>query len=457
MLQHDKCTSMNCKPAILETFRRHLPRFQLCDYVLGLLVGMLVFSIWGGCLPKGGDKIQEHGGDFLQFYTAGLVAQRGEIDRLYDHPHFRELQRFEVDDGVCSLYPPMMAAMMKPLARLPYNRALAVWWTIQAVCFAASGWLLYRMMPLARQWRIIALVALAGLFPVWIAIRIGHLSPLLLLVLVGGITLHRRGNPAWAGLVLSLMAIKPQFALGLFAWLVLRRDFRATVGMVAGGMGQFLAVSALLGPRVFFDYLHAMPTITVIVRLYRYSPIFEQSLGGIVDNQLWSHGVGHGVRTAAMLLTHVVTASLAVILLCRLVWANRQGHTGTGTFSRPEGPKMSQSPGREMSQSPGREMSQPPAACQDYEYACAVLFMLLFPPYLLVYDLTLLALPLALLWSTPGWKVGVTLYATMTVACAALCLWISFSVTALTALWALFESYIAVEKGAAPRLTAVKS
>ena len=56
-----------------------------------------------------------------------------------------------------------------------------------------------------------------------------------------------------------------------------------------------------------------------------------------------------------------------------------------------------------------------PAPCENYEYACGVLFMMILPPYFLVYDQTLLAVPLVMLWSSPAWRWGVALFATATV------------------------------------------
>ena len=48
--------------------------------------------------------------------------------------------------------------------------------------------------------------------------------------------------------------------------------------------------------------------------------------------------------------------------------------------------------------------------------------MTIFPPYFLVYDQTLLAVPLVMLWSSPAWRWGVALFATMTALAAYLSL-----------------------------------
>jgi hypothetical protein len=62
-----------------------------------------------------------------------------------------------------------------------------------------------------------------------------------------------------------------------------------------------------------------------------------------------------------------------------------------------------------------------------YEYAAAALLMLLLTPYLLVYDLALLLVPIAYLWSSPDWRMGIVLYASITLVGALLYLRLDFS------------------------------
>ena len=68
-----------------------MSRVRLCDVVAAFVVGLLLLAAWKGLAPSGGEKAREYGHDFLQFYTAGLIVDRGEANRLYDHAHFRDL------------------------------------------------------------------------------------------------------------------------------------------------------------------------------------------------------------------------------------------------------------------------------------------------------------------------------------------------------------------------------
>jgi len=384
----------------------HLRR---CDFLLGLLAALALLAAWEGFVLNNRPETRGCGGDFPQFYFAGNIVSRGEAARLYDQPYFRHLQDSMRDDPLRSLYPPTLGLLMAPLGRLSYDAALAAWWALQAFSIVTTGAIFYRTTPLSRAWRINMLVALATLVPLWIAVGIGHLAPMLLLVLAGGLTLHKRGNRGWAGLALSLLALKPQLAIGLVLWMLLRRDLRTLLGLLAGFALQALAVAALLGPGVWLDYLRAMPAISAITRAYRYSPLFEQSFTGIASNLLWAAGLAQW-QTPAMKIAYAVTASAAAVALCHAVWR--------------------------------RQPWQPTLAdreTENYEYACGVLFMMIFPPYFLVYDQTLLAIPLVMLWSSPAWRWGVALLATTTVLAANLSFRLGFSVTGFVALATMFS------------------
>ena len=386
-----------------------MSHWRRSDFLLCLLATLAVFAAWEGFVLNNRSETRGCGGDFPQFYFAGKIVSRGEAQRLYDQPYFRHLQDSMRDDPLRSLYPPTMGLLMAPLARLSYNQALTAWWAIQAICIVVTGVIFYRTTPLPSAWRINMLVALATLLPLWIAVGIGHLAPMLLLVLAGGLMLHKQGKRRWAGLLLSILALKPQLAVGLVLWMLLRRDLRTLLGLVAGFALQVLAVAVFLGPRLWLDYLHAMPSISAITRAYHYSPLFEQSFAGIARNLLWMAGLTQW-QTPAMKIGYAVTASAAAVMLCRVVWA-RQPWQPAHADSRTE----------------------------NYEYACGVLFMMIFPPYFLVYDQTLLAIPLVMLWSSPAWRWGVALMATSTVLVANLSFRLGFSLTGFVALATMFS------------------
>ena len=197
---------------------------------------------------------------------------------------------------------------------------------LQAACLAACGTIFYRTTPLPRHWRINILVALAALVPLWIGVGIGHLAPMLLLVLTGGLTWHRQGRRLAAGVLLSLLAVKPQLAAGLTVWMLLRRDVRTLAGLAVGGTVQFAGVALTLGPEMWLDFVHALPGIAASTRAYVYSPLFEQSFAGIACNLVDAAGLT-ALKIPAMRFAYAATSALAAVALCRVV-AARQPFAG---------------------------------------------------------------------------------------------------------------------------------
>jgi hypothetical protein len=393
---------------------------------LGLLTALAVLAAWEGYTLNHKPETSGCGGDFSQFYTAGTIVLRGDVSRFYDQAYFRHFQEWVREDPLRSHYPPSIGLVMAPLALLPYSAALGVWWALQAICLGVCGVIFYRTTPLPKAWRINMLVALAALLPVWIAIGIGHLSPMLLLVLTGGLTLHRQGRRVLAGVLLSLLAVKPQLMLGFAIWMLLRRDLRTMAGIAAGGAVQFAAVALTLGTQVWLDYLHALPHIAAMTREYVYSPLCEQSLSGIARNMLDAAGLT-AWQVPAMRIVYAVTTAVAAVSLCRVV-ASRQPFGG--------------------------KKAEPSAASRkNYEYACGILFMTLFPPYFLVYDQTLLAIPLVMLWASPAWRWGVLLFAVSAVPLANLSFAMGFSVTSMICLGTMVA--LAREVSTAPARNAV--
>jgi hypothetical protein len=389
-----------------------LSRWRLSDWTFGLLAALAILAIWESAVITNRPATRGCGGNFSQYYVAGSIVRNGDARRLYDQPYFLRLQEPLRDDPLPSIYPPIVGVLVAPLTVLPFYKALAVWWAIQAICIVATGVILYRTTEIARPWRINMLAALAAMMPLWIAVTIGQLAPFLVLALASGIFLHKRGNHGSAGVVMSILALKPQLAVGLVIWMILRRDFRTLLGLAAGFALQVAAVATVAGPAVWLDYVHALPAISAITRRAHFSPMVEASFTGMASNLIWAAG-WTAWETAAMKIAYAVSVGTAAVMLCRVVWSRRPLQLAQNRLPAPE--------------------------AANYEYACGVLFMLVVPPYLIIYDQTLIAVPLVMIWSSPAWRWGIALFAATTVISANLALSLGFNITGFVALAAMFS------------------
>jgi hypothetical protein len=374
-----------------------------------VLVAGVIFTAWG---PLCFD-IFTPGTDVVQFHVAGRLVGDGQADRLYDQVYFHSRQaampEVELKSWYYSLYPPTVALALAPWAKLPYLEARLVWWLVEGAAFIAAGFMLYRCAPLARQWKPTALLALLAMFPLWMAMRVGQFTPLWLLALAGGMFLHDRGRRFSAGASFSLLLLKPQLAAPLAFWLLLRRDLRALAGMTSGALVQLLAVVVFLGPAMPLDYLAALPGIARGAKVVNLSAAYEQSFGGSIKHFLLHSGWNPPDCRLPAALGQLALALLAGYLLFDVVRSNRRAARN--------GPQAEHA--------------------RRYEYAAAVLFLLAATPHLLLYDLTLLAVPILWLWSTPAWRLGIVLFFPATVVAAFVSLGLEFNLTPLLILWVL--------------------
>jgi hypothetical protein len=272
--------------------------------------------------------------------------------------------------------------LVAPLALLSYTHALVVWWAVNIACFAIALWILVRHSGLSDGWRWTVVLAIAGCYPFFIALRAGQMSGILLLVAVAGLALLRRRQRGWGGLVLSLLALKPQFAAGMILWLLLRRDWRACAGLLSGIVIQAALVVAAVNPDVVVEYLRSTSTYLSHSQLYRFPPGWVHSLAGTLENLF----VFVGLSGAA--LGNVCKVVHAVVLMVIAA--------GVATASRRR---------RDGSRSPDDA-----ALAWRYEHSASVIFMLLLTPHLLLYDLVLLLVPMVYLLETRCWRLSLILY-----------------------------------------------
>lgn len=277
------------------------------------------------------------GWDFQQFW----LAARMPLHSLYDVDAFQDLQRslFPVDEQnilFLPLYPPTTALVFRPLSFLPYLWALGVWTAISLVCYVIAGRMLLGQTE--AHWRTVVFWGLVGFFPFLVALRAGQLAPVLLLIVVAG--LHNRN-----GWLLSLLALKPQFAVGLLFFLLLRREWKLCVTFLAGIGLQFALVVAMAGTEPVTEYVRYASVYLDHARMFTFPDGWVHSISGTV---------GRLVHVAVLIVVSFLAAAMR-----RNDWR--------------------------------------------IESAIGVAFMLLFTPHLLLYDLVLLVVPAILL--LPDWKI----------------------------------------------------
>jgi hypothetical protein len=241
--------------------------------------------------------------DFRCYYLAAQHVARGES------PYLEESY----------LYPPLLACLLTPIARLDYVPARWVWFLFSHACLLAAAWLIWRHLGSDSVAACIVAVVWALGAAAAESLELGQIGPQLTLLLAAAYTLPGRRQGACIGTGFALKLIPGV----LCAILVLRRDWRALFAAMATA-ALLLAVPwvilgcCLSGPKapVRQDYLAGTPSVlswslpSVALRIYEPLPP-----GGPMPND-WITGNGlPGLRLSTgqrLLSAGVALVTLAV-------------------------------------------------------------------------------------------------------------------------------------------------
>ena len=148
------------------------------------------------------------------------------------------------------LYPLPQAFILAPFGLFAAPAAFLGWSFLSQVIIAASSYLLLREAGPGQHRTLFVPLVLCLLFfgPAYLTLQVGSIGAIALAVIVAAILLLKRNCSLLAGLLLSLLILKPSQGLPLLlligVWFLLRRNLRAIVGMIAGGL--VLLTSGLL-------------------------------------------------------------------------------------------------------------------------------------------------------------------------------------------------------------------
>lgn len=191
------------------------------------------------------------GTDFLSFWTTGQMLHAGAS--VYDvAAHIAAQREYFVRDGAFTafFYPPSFLPFCYPLGFFPYYPALAIWLLATGAFYfvVARAWL--RRHGVCQN----AALLLIAYPPVLITLTHGQTS-FLVAALLGGGALLVSSRPVLAGILFGLATIKPQFGILIPLVLLLTREWRVIAS--AGATSILLAVGSDLafGPDIWRDWL----------------------------------------------------------------------------------------------------------------------------------------------------------------------------------------------------------
>ena len=218
------------------------------------------------CITRAAGGAEElHGVDFSAYYLPGSALQEKPPQSLYDLPMFADgrmdlntedapgsrwyalAQRHDVPFAAPYIYPPFLAGLMRPLARLSFAQALAAWNLLTVLLTAAALGLTFDLAGVRMNARL-ALVAGIGLFsffPFLDNLFFGQMGGVILFLFAAGVWLLSRrlvGLSALCFAVATLIKLTPVLIVPM---LIVHRRWRWaaayalwTAGLLAFSVGM---------------------------------------------------------------------------------------------------------------------------------------------------------------------------------------------------------------------------
>jgi len=231
-------------------------------------------------------------GDWWHLYTVGLRVWDGTVPGVYD---------IDINAKMFWRYPPFC---LYGAAVLAIGPPAVGYWTQVALQVCGVGlvaWLLR-----ARKTHLVVLAIVASA-PLHTTVGAGQNSGVLLAVIVSGSILWSQGRSVAGGIVLGLLAAKPNWGLpfGVFALLV--RDWQAAVAMLSTAAALTLA-SLPLGPGLWVDFVMALTHHNELVARYPPSRMItlwstlQPMLPALAAHVLWWSGLAAMVAALAQIV-----------------------------------------------------------------------------------------------------------------------------------------------------------
>ena len=224
---------------------------------VGLLVGLILigWNLWN--LAPSYISRYPVVNDFRLAYAAATVG----IESGYNHLYDLSAQKAAIEslgpgfNPQPFISPPPLAWLVTPLLVFPFPAALVIW---TFLLLAALFWTWYLLAPPGRLTRAAHLALLLGLFPVAFGVMVGQPGALVAAVVATSWWLMRRDRQVLAGLVLSLIVLKPQLALLVPVCLLVARRAKTFAAWLAASALIGLVALAMLGSGGVARYLEVL-------------------------------------------------------------------------------------------------------------------------------------------------------------------------------------------------------
>lgn len=271
------------------------PKLFLVAYAAATIIWLLGSN---GLIDPAGHPI---GADFITPWSASRLALNGTPAAVYNVVHLWPVEKAAVGSKAIGYagfyYPPTYLLMVLPLAVLPYAWSLLAWTTAGVIAYLGIVW---KIDPERDAlWLAIA-------FPGALINLTNGQNGFLTTALLGGALLSLERRPILAGTLFGLMTYKPQFGVLVPLFLLATGRWRAFIAALVT-LAVFAALSlALFGAQTWQAFFSSVSFARHVV-LEQGGPGFGKLQSTFAAARLWRFGLAtsYGLQAAVALLTAI--------------------------------------------------------------------------------------------------------------------------------------------------------
>ncbi len=278
------------------------PKLFLAVYAVSGLVWLMSGK---GLIDPAGHPV---GADFIDPWSASWLALHGAPAAVYDVARLWSVERSAVADPAVGFagfhYPPTYLLIVVPLAAIPYLWSLIAWTAATFAAYLGVMWKIDRKRD--SLWLAIA-------FPGALVNLTNGQNGFLTLGLLGAALLTLERRPILSGVMFGLMSYKPQYGVLVPIFLIATGRWRA-IGSASVTVALFAALSLAIFGEQSWQAFFASISFTRHVVLEQGGSGFEKLQSAFAAARLW----GFSVATAYSLQLAVSSITvLALIWICR--------------------------------------------------------------------------------------------------------------------------------------------
>jgi len=228
-------------------------------FLVGLVLPLYV--VWQGQMQSGQPLAEALNVDFVYFYGAGRILNEYPAEKLYDYELekriWTEIHILKIGTYGPFPYPPFVAILFRPFARLPYPTAYLLWLSITLILYIGGiAVISSRFFPRDPLRQSLILCFALAFYPFVIETMInGHISAIGFFALALVLREEDAGRPFLSGLALSACLYKPTLMVLFLPMLFVTRRFSTLLGFAIGAAILFLVTTCAEGTRVWSGYL----------------------------------------------------------------------------------------------------------------------------------------------------------------------------------------------------------